>query len=93
MIIAGTALAQDFPSYYPADGFERVGVIDAVYLEEQRIVVGDVPYVLSDDLIVHSPQSYNASRAHLRPGRVIGFEPNGGEVLTRIWLLPDNYNP
>ena len=52
--LASTAFAQSLPSYYPSDGFSRSGIIDAVYLDEGRIVINDIPYRMNSRPIVRS---------------------------------------
>ena len=49
--LATTAFARDYPSYYPKQGTQRTGKIDAVYIDEGRIVINDRPFKLSDDIV------------------------------------------
>ena len=91
-LLAGTSYAQQLPSYYPDDGFQRVATIDAVHLERQVIVINDVPYTISDNAVVYSRSSANAPWSRLKAGGKIGYkQAAGGRVITEIWLLPSNY--
>ena len=93
LAFAGIASAQGLPDYYPTEGFQRTGVLDAVQTEAQRIIIGDLGYAYSSNLIVRSPRSYSVPLSRLKPGTRIGFKTlnNRGRVITEIWLLPDNY--
>jgi len=92
IFLAGTAIAADLPSYYPADGFQRVGVLDSVQLERQVIIISDIPYSLANSLIVHSTSAYSVPTSQLRIGSKIGYKmARSGRLITEIWLLPNNY--
>ena len=90
--LAGIASAQGLPDYYPKEGFQRTGVLDAVLPEARRIVIGDLGYPYSSNLIVHSPNAYSVPLSRLKPGMRIAFKTlnDRGRVITEIWLLPDN---
>ena len=93
LALAGIASAQGLPDYYPTEGFQRTGVLDAVQPEAQRIIIGDLGYTYSSNLVVHSPRSYSVPMSRLKPGTRIAFKTlnNRGRVITEIWLLPDDY--
>lgn len=87
---SGLALAQSLPSYYP-DRFERTGTIDDAY--EQTIVINDVAYTLSSEIVVHSYQyESDASLTTLVPGTKIGYRIDEDRVVAEIWLLPAYYD-
>jgi hypothetical protein len=92
-LLAGTAAAQTLPGYYPKDGFQRTGHIDAVHLSENRIVVDDISYYLSDSVVVRSLSSPTAPIQRLRKGAHVAFRSTPDQALSEIWLLPDNYKP
>ena len=91
--LAGTVSAQGFPDYYPTEGFQRTGVLDALYPKDQRMVIGDRSFTYSSNVIVHSPKSYSVPLSRLTPGTRIGFKTlnNRGRVIIEIWLLPNDY--
>lgn len=92
LALSSVAVAQGFPSYYPKDGFQRTGQIDAYYPEEGRIVINDMPFQLADSVIVHSMSSYSDSKARLKQGQKIGYRIAGGQLISAIWLLPSGYD-
>lgn len=92
-LLAGTAAAQALPTYYPKEGFQRTGHIDAVHLKENRIVVNDISYVLSDSIIVRSLSAPNAPIQRLRKGAHVAFNSAPNQTINEIWLLPGNYKP
>jgi len=87
--ISMSALAQKFPAYYPK-GFQETGVIDAVSLGKGRIIIGDIVYRVSPQVVVRSRSSKEDSALRLRVGTTVGFKMRGN-MITEFWLLPDNY--
>ncbi len=84
--------ASDFPSYYPDEGFDRTGRVDAVYPTEGRVVINDIPYQMSKLAIVHSVYEKRVSLARIRPGVRVAFRMGDGRVIEEFWLLPANYD-
>ncbi len=91
LLLAGNALAQSLPAWYPSEGFRQHAVIDYVYLEERRIVIGDSNYRLAESFTVRSMSSSNDSVARIRPGVRVGFKMNSAREITEFFLLPANY--
>ena len=91
MLVAGSAIAQSLPSYYPSEGFRRTAVIDLVNLEERTIVIGDSTFRLADTVVVRSMSSRSDSIARLRPGTRVGFRMNSLNQISEVFLLPANY--
>lgn len=91
VVLTTFAYARDLPAYYP-DKLGRSGEIDAVYLDEGHIVIDDIPYAISSNVVVHSLSAYSVSRARLRPGSQVAFRMGGDRTITNIWLLPRNYD-
>ena len=91
-VILASSVWAELPNYYPKDGFQRVGTLDAVQLERQLIVINDVPYTLTTNTIVHSTSSYRVPLSRLSAGLTIGYKfSSGGRLITEIWLLPSGY--
>jgi len=91
--ISATAIAANFPSYYPKNGFPNTGRVDAVYVDEGRIVIADMDYKISTSVVVHSLSSYRDSVGRIRKGAMVGFKVTGGDVIQEFWLLPNDYEP
>ena len=91
-VLTGTAIAADFPSYYPDKGFQNTGRVDAVYAKDNRIVIGDISYHMSTSVVVRSLSSKNDSLLRVRAGAYVGFRMGRGEVIEEFWLLPGNYD-
>jgi hypothetical protein len=89
---ASTANAANLPSYYPTKGFQRTGVVDVVYADEGRIIIGDISYQMSSSAVVHSLSSYSDSFSRVRKGARVGFKFGEGRVINEFWLLPKNYD-
>ena len=92
VMLASSLAYADFPNYYPKDGFQRTGILDAVQLDRQILVINDIPYNLANSFIVHSPSNYSVPATRLRGGTQIGYKlAAGGRLITEIWLLPNDY--
>ena len=90
VVITSTAFAQGLPAHYP-DSFPRSGTVDDV--QQGAIVVGDILYRLSDELVIHTYlNQQSVSIGQLRNDVKIGFEVNDDGVIVEIWLLPVYYN-
>jgi hypothetical protein len=91
--LSGVAWAQSLPGYYPDEGFRRTGRIDSVQGAVQRIVIDDLAYTISSNLIVHSTKAYSVPISSLEIGTHVGFKllNSRGRIITEIWLLPDGY--
>lgn len=91
LTLAGPAFAQDLPKYYPTEGFQRTGLVDAIYVEDSTIVINDQPFRFSQNVVVHSMNSYRVPFNYVREGSRVGYKmTNGGEII-ELWLLPENY--
>ena len=90
VLFLGLAQAQSLPSHYP-ERFQRTGRIDDV--RRETIVINDVPYSLSDEVIVHSFVSAAESTVSiLRDGMKIGYQVGDQRRIAEIWILPDWYD-
>lgn len=92
IIIASSAYAQDFPKYYPAEGFRRTGNVDAVYTDESKIVINDTLYYYSGSVVVHSPSSYRVSFGRIKNGVRVAYKLGSDNKIIELWLLPANYS-
>ena len=90
-VFTSTAIAAGFPSYYPEKGFQNTGRVDAVYAEDNRIVIDDISYQMSTSVVVRSLSSKSDSLARVRVGAYVGFRTARGDVIEEFWLLPGNY--
>jgi len=89
-LISAHAMAQKFPSYYPAE-FQETGIIDAVNIGVGKILIDDSAYRVSPTAVVRSLSSEEDSMARLRVGANVGFKSRGG-VIIEFWLLPASYD-
>ncbi len=94
LLLAGTVAAQNLPRYYQNADFQRTGTIDSVQIEAQRIVIDDIPYSISSNLIVHSPRAYSVPVSNLKVGTLVGYKMLNprSRLIGEIWLLPNDYN-
>lgn len=90
------AMSAGLPNYYPA-AFDRWGVIDALDLDNQMIVMNDIHIHVARDLQVHTPNTRFATADSLKRGMKIGFGTTGSRGLTgpvtEVWVLPASYTP
>lgn len=92
LTIASSAVAQSLPNYYPAEGFRRTGLVDAVYADESRIVINDTQYHYSGSVVVHSPLSYRVSFSRIHSGVRVAYKLGSDNKIVELWLLPANYS-
>lgn len=90
-IFAAPLWAQSLPNYYPPEGFQRTGLVDAIYVDENSIVVNDMQLELSTSVVVHSLTSYRVSVSQVRSGARIGYKAGADGRVVEIWLLPKDY--
>jgi hypothetical protein len=92
LAVAGPAFSQELPKHYPREGFQRTGLVDAIYVEDSTIVINDQPFRFSQNVVVHSLTSYRVPFTHVREGIRVGYKmANSGEII-ELWMLPDNYS-
>ena len=92
LVLASPAFAQDSPKNHPIEGFQRSGLVDAIYAEEGRIVINDIPYPFSQNVVVHSTSSYRVPFSQVREGARVGYKMGSGGEIVELWLLPANYS-
>jgi hypothetical protein len=94
LLLAGTVAAQNLPRYYQNADFQRTGRIDSVQIEAQRVIIDDVAYSISSNLIVHSPKAYSVPVSNLKVGTLVGYKMLNprSRLIGEIWLLPNDYN-
>jgi len=94
LLLAGTVAAQNLPRYYKDADFQRTGRVDSVQIEAQRIVIDDVSYSISSNLIVHSPKAYSVPVSNLKVGTLVGYKMLNARsrLISEVWLLPSDYN-
>ena len=91
LFLGGTAFAQSLPNYYPKGPLVQTAVIDAVYLDEGRITIGDITYRMNPRPIVRSPSSSYDSIARIRPGVRVSFRIDVNNEIVEFWIYPKNY--
>lgn len=91
LFFGGAAFAQSLPNYYPKGALVQTAVIDAVYLDEGRITIGDITYRMNPRPIVRSPSSSYDSIARIRPGVRVAFRVDVNDEIVEFWIYPKNY--
>ena len=81
-----------FSKLLPGKGFQNTGRVDAVYAEDNRIVIDDTSYQMSTSVVVRSLSSKNDSLARVRQGANVGFRLGKSRLIEEFWLLPGNYD-
>lgn len=83
--------AAEMPSYYPPV-FQAVGKISRLDIQAQTMVVNDMPYTLTADAKVHTPNTRFATLSDLSTGMMVGLTVAGGgngrPRITDVWVLP-----
>jgi hypothetical protein len=79
--------------------YQSAGTIDRVDLESGDIIIGDMLYRLSPNLLIHGKHKRAAARKDLRKGMKIGMNTyrgasyGGSDIyIHEIRILPDNFD-
>ncbi len=91
LLLGGTAFAQSLPNYYPKGALVQTAVIDVVYLDENRITIGDINYKMNPRPIVRSLSSSYDSMSKIRPGVRVAFRLDANDEIVEFWIYPKNY--
>lgn len=91
LLLGGTAFAQSLPNYYPKGALVQTAIIDAVYLDEGRITIGDITYKMNPRPIVRSLTSSYDSIARIRPGVRVAFRVDVNDEIVEFWIYPKNF--
>lgn len=91
MTLSGAAIAQRQPTGMPADGFMTIGTVDEIFAEENRIVIGDISYQLSESVKIHTTSASDVSFGRLRVGVMVGIKFGDSEVIRELWILPKSF--
>lgn len=92
LLQAGTVLAAksilDSPS-----GLSNIGVVEAVDLGADRIIINDTGYTVADYIVVRDSKQNIISKHKLKPGDMVSFsigQVKSGvkPVITEIWIQP-----
>lgn len=92
LVLASPAFPQGMPKHYPNEGFQRTGLVDAIYVEDSTIVINDQPFRFSQNVVVHSMTSNRVPFTHVRLGVRVGYKMASSGEIVELWLLPDNYS-
>jgi hypothetical protein len=104
-LIWGYILLSTFPGYTQEElPFHQIGVLDAIFLQQQRIVISDTSFYLPQDTPVYrfkqnvdntNPDLRQvASQQDLKPGIRVGYTAiyNQGtqnrRMVQEVWILP-----
>lgn len=83
--------AAELPEFYPSD-INHMGSLDRIDARDNAIVIGDIKFLLVNDLRVHTPDRSFATLQSLRPGTRVGVnffsDGKGAPLVTDIWVLP-----
>ena len=93
LFLGGTASAQSLPNYFPKGPLVQIAVIDAVYLDDNRITIGDITYRMNPRPIVRSVSSSYDSMTKIKPGVSVAFRLDANDEIVEFWIYPKNYRP
>ena len=95
-MVLGIANGGQLPAHYPSNGFDRIGNVDEVNIETRKVIIEDMVYTLSDDVVLNSRSRSSDSLGRLIKGTKVGFnfsESGKNRYIREIWLLPSTYTP
>jgi len=96
LCINGAAWSTELPSYYPAN-FDSIGIIDRIDIKTATAVINDELFSISMNIKVHSLVTEHSSVHRLKKKMKIGYtskqSSDGSEMITELWVLPNDYSP
>jgi hypothetical protein len=75
------------PDFYPADGFDGMGLIDDIAVSDGIVVINDSGLKLSPYAEYHTPTYKNAPGALFKKGDKIGYILDSDKNITSMWLI------
>jgi hypothetical protein len=75
------------PDFYPADGFDGMGLIDDIALNDGMVVINDAGFKLSPYAEYHTPTYKNAPGALFKQGDKVGYILDSEKNITSMWLI------
>ena len=74
-----------FPDHYPYSGFHGMGYI--LTISENEAVIDDEVFAFSQDVVYHTLDVENASRAFFGPDMRVGYLLDSEGNIKSLWLL------
>ena len=75
------------PDFYPADGFDGIGLIDDIAVNNGMVVINDTEFKLSPYAEYHTPTYKNAPGALFKQGDQVGYILDSEKNITSMWLI------
>jgi hypothetical protein len=75
------------PDFYPADGFDGMGLIDDIAVNDGIVVINDSGFKLSPYAEYHTPTYKNAPGALFKKGDKVGYILDSEKKITSMWLI------
>lgn len=95
-MVLGIANSAQLPAHYPSNGFDRIGNVDSINFETRQVIIEDMIYILSDDVVLNSLSRSSDSLGRLIKDTKVGFNFSSAgrnRYIREIWLLPSTYTP
>jgi hypothetical protein len=73
------------PDHYPYIGFHGMGLLSVIL--ENSVVIDDQEFVLSPDVVYHTLEVENASKAFIRPEVRVGYLLDSERKIVFLYLL------
>jgi hypothetical protein len=75
------------PDFYPADGFDGMGLIDDIAVRDGMVVINDTEFSLSPYAEYHTPSFKNAPGALFKQGDKVGYILDSEKNITSMWII------
>ena len=75
------------PDFYPADGFDGMGRINEIVVNDGIVVIDDSEFRLSSYAEYHTPTYKNAPGALFKQGDQVGYILDSEKNITSMWLI------
>jgi hypothetical protein len=75
------------PDFYPADGFDGMGLINDIAVNDGTAVINDLEFNLSPYAEYHTPTYKYAPGALFKKGDKVGYILDSERNITSMWLI------
>ncbi|HJX34026.1 MAG TPA: hypothetical protein VJ373_02525 [Desulfatiglandales bacterium] len=75
------------PDFYPADGFDGMGRINEIVVNDGIVVIDDSEFRLFPYAEYHTPTYKNAPGALFKEGDQVGYILDSEKNITSMWLI------
>ena len=75
------------PKHYPSEGFDGMGHIDRISIENGEVVISDFFFKIASYAEYNTPTEKNISGYLFKPGNWVGYTMDSTNQIISFWLI------